>query len=156
MRSLIVEHVNIALELIRNVPALFRILGIVAVTLIATLPLLKSAHPGYILAGLVSVQLFVAFLLPILISSSIEDSAWLDDANLGCVLLSGLNPQRDDFLAVRDGPGTDFTKITQRYTHQKLWAHGKTFGWLKVRFIEKGQRVEGWVFRRYTTSTSCA
>lgn len=107
MRSLIVEHVNIALELLRGIPAPFRILGIVAVTLIATLPLLKSAHPGYLLAGLVSVQLFVAFLLPILIN---EDSAWVEDENLGCVLVSGLNPQRDDFLAVRDGPGTDFTK----------------------------------------------
>lgn len=47
-------------------------------------------------------------------------------------------------------------KVTQRYMHQKLWIHGKTFGWLKVRFIEKGHQVKGWVFSRYTTSTPCA
>ncbi|UWQ35904.1 SH3 domain-containing protein [Leisingera aquaemixtae] len=151
------ETLNIALDLLRDVPAQFRILGIVVVTLVASLPLFRPTHPAYLLSAFVSLQFFVAFLLPgIVLPSEDEKKVWLRDDHLRCVLVSGLNPDGDHNLAVRNGPGTEFEEITQRYTHQKLWVHGETMDWVQVRFIEKGQQVEGWVHRFYTTNTSCS
>ena len=150
------EWVDFVVELLRDVPPPARIVGIAIVVLGISLPLLKGAHPSYILVAFVSLMTFVALVLPVLApDQDDENETWLRDENLRCVLVSGLNPQGAHNLAVRRGPGTEHEEFTQRYTDQKLWVHGETAGWVLVRFIERGQPVEGWVFRGYTTNTPC-
>ena len=53
----------------------------------------------------------------------------------------GLNPDGDNFLAVRSGPSTDFTKIDEVYTNDALWLCEKRGRWWGVVYAADGHQA---------------
>ncbi|MEP3055829.1 SH3 domain-containing protein [Ascidiaceihabitans sp.] len=143
-------------SLLDDVPPLFKIIGLAFLVSGISLPLLKGAHPFYILIAFIATLGFLLIILSwIFEKPTPDDSTWLKDGLINCAIVQGLNPQGANNLAVRDGPNRENTEISQRYTGQKLWVHGQTTGWLNVRFMYRGEKVEGWVSRRYTQTSAC-
>ena len=56
----------------------------------------------------------------------------------------GLDPNGDNFLSVRTGPGTSFNEITRIYTNDRVSICARSGKWLKVRGA-----ASGWVYGRY-------
>jgi hypothetical protein len=90
------------------------------------------------------------------------------DACPGRGVVTGLNPQGDNFLAVRSGPGPDFAKIDELYQGERVLLCDERGQWLGIAYTRDdadcgvaGPQAErtayagpcrsGWVFRSYIT-----
>ena len=87
----------------------------------------------------------------------------LDVCSLGAV--SGLNPDGDNFLAVRAGPGTGHRMLDKIHTDDRVWIFDENNGWFGVAYgrdeIEcspipanrpyDGPGKTGWVYGKYVT-----
>ncbi len=102
--------------------------------------------------------------IPVMVGTSGPD---LDGCHsVGAVV--GLDPRGDNFLAVRAGPSSDFTKIDEVYTNDSLWLCEKRGRWWGVVYAPGGELTDcgvasplpspepyfgtcrsGWVFDRY-------
>ena len=85
------------------------------------------------------------------------------DACGGFGEVQGMNPQGDNFLAVRSGPGSKFTKIDELHERDQLWLCDKRGRWvgivygkncgvsspIAIRQIYEGPCKSGWVFDKY-------
>ena len=139
--------------LLAGMPAVLKIVGIAVIIAGASLPLLKGSHPAYLLIAFLAVLAFFLVLISWLTKDN--NTTWLHENSLRCVIVTNLNPNGAHNLAIRTGPSTEETEIAQRYTGQKLWVHGETNGWVKVRFIDQETKVEGWAARNYTSYAAC-
>jgi hypothetical protein len=82
--------------------------------------------------------------------------------------VSGLNAAGDNFLAVRDGPGTDYAKLDELYTGDTVILCDEFEGWYGIvygtncgvsspvatRQPYAGPCASGWVSMRYITVTA--
>jgi Bacterial SH3 domain len=83
-------------------------------------------------------------------------------------VVTGLNPQGDNFLAVRSGPGTDFVKIDELYQGERVLLCDERGQWVGIVYTRDdadcgvaGPQAErtaytgpcrsGWVFGSYIT-----
>jgi hypothetical protein len=85
------------------------------------------------------------------------------DACQGFGEVRGLDPQGDNFLAVRTGPGSKFTKIDELHERNQVWlcdergrwigiVYGKNCGVsspIAIRRRYHGPCKSGWVFDKY-------
>jgi hypothetical protein len=60
----------------------------------------------------------------------------------------GLDPNGDNFLSVRTGPGSGFNEITRLYTGNEVSICSRSGKWLRVIY---GAGAKGWVFGRYVS-----
>lgn len=87
----------------------------------------------------------------------------LDTCAFGKV--SGLNPNGDNFLAVRAGPGTSYAMIDKIHTDDEVWLFDQKGGWIGIVYGTNnvncspinadapytGPGQTGWVFGKYIT-----
>jgi hypothetical protein len=76
---------------------------------------------------------------------------WIPDGQAaGCAgwIVAGLDPNGDNFLAVRSGPGTQFAKIDELRTGDTVRSCAAQGDWYGVYYPGEGGR-SGWVHRRY-------
>jgi len=85
------------------------------------------------------------------------------DACGGFGEVRGLDPQGDNFLAVRSGPGSKFTKIDELHERNQIFLCDKRGRWhgiiygkncgvsspIAIRQIYRGPCKSGWVFDKY-------
>lgn len=85
------------------------------------------------------------------------------DACGGLGVVRGLNPQGDNFLAVRIGPGSKFAMIDELYERNQVWMCDKRGRWvgvvygkncgvgspIAIRQRYRGSCKSGWVFDKY-------
>ncbi|MGQ0563831.1 MAG: SH3 domain-containing protein, partial [Gemmobacter sp.] len=67
----------------------------------------------------------------------------------GGSVVTGLDPNGDNFLAVRSGPGTEYRKIDELHTGDQVRTCDLRGNWVGVYYGAGGNRKSGWVFRRY-------
>ena len=87
----------------------------------------------------------------------------LDTCALGKVV--GLNPNGDNFLAVRSGPGTDYNILDKIHTNDEVWLFDYKDGWIGIVYGTRsvncspiksdkpysGPGKRGWVWEKYVT-----
>ncbi len=95
--------------------------------------------------------------VPVIVTTN-ED---LDTCAVGEVY--GLNPDGDNFLAVRAGPGTDHAMIDKIHTGDRVWMFSERGKWISIVYgsdeincspVEKdrvydGPGRKGWVYGKY-------
>ncbi len=54
-------------------------------------------------------------------------------------VVSGLRADGDGFLAVRDGPGTDYRMIDKLYNDEQVWMCADRMGWVGVVYSRDGR-----------------
>jgi len=111
-----------------------------------------------VLLTLVSLQLAYAK-VPVMISSGGEE---LDPCSLAQV--RGLDSRGDGFLAVRNGPGGDYTQVDELYNGDKVWYCDEQGSWIGVVYggdecgvaspvnpatPYSGNCRSGWVFKKF-------
>lgn len=64
-------------------------------------------------------------------------------ACFGVATVMGLNPRGDGFLAVRSGPGTNYTKIGEVYNGDRVGIYGRRGEWHAISY--GNQNRLGWV-----------
>lgn len=64
-------------------------------------------------------------------------------ACFGVATVMGLNPQGDGFLAVRSGPGTNYSKIGEVYNGDRVGTYERRGEWIAISHGDNNQL--GWV-----------
>lgn len=70
-------------------------------------------------------------------------------AGCGGSRVTGLDPNGDNFLAVRSGPGTNYSKIDELHTGDRVRTCELRGEWVGVYYGQGGNRKSGWVHRTY-------
>lgn len=115
----------------------------------------------------------LALLGSALASGPIEPVLVGGDAELDACMtygeVSGLDPDGDNFLAVRDGPGTEYGKLDELHTGDSVFVCDEDEGWYGIvygpgdcglgtpmaeRGAYDGACASGWVSMRYITVTA--
>lgn len=123
--------------------------------------------PDYRLLFIIAISMLFVFTLPVA-SQPLDvpvmehaDGGDYDTCSLGQV--AGLKAGGDGFLAVRTGPGSDYTMIDKVYNGDKVWIFDQVGGWLGVVYgvdfvecspIQKDRPVakqgkKGWVHKNW-------
>lgn len=77
---------------------------------------------------------------------------WIPDGQAaGCAgsVVTGLDPNGDNFLAVRSGPGTNYRKIDELHTGDRVRTCDLQGNWVGVFYGAEGNRKSGWVHRNF-------
>lgn len=77
---------------------------------------------------------------------------WIPDgqaAGCGGSRVTGLDPNGDNFLAVRSGPGSNYRKIDELHSGDRVRTCDIKGNWVGVFYGFGGNRQSGWVHRNY-------
>jgi hypothetical protein len=77
---------------------------------------------------------------------------WIEDgqaAGCGGSRVTGLDPNGDNFLAVRSGPGVDYPKIDELHTGDSVRTCDVRGNWIGIYYDIRGRQQSGWVFGAY-------
>ncbi|AUH65721.1 SH3 domain-containing protein [Paracoccus zhejiangensis] len=97
----------------------------------------------------------LALLLSLFASAStaqqldVEFKVFEDGQAAGCAgsIVAGLDPKGDGFLAVRSGPGTDFTRIDELHNGDLVRTCARSGPWIGITYGKPRRR--GWVHGRW-------
>jgi hypothetical protein len=108
-------------------------------------PFAKAAREKLVAASVAQEKPKPAAKPPKKVAEASEDSTRSADGCSGFGKVKGLDPNGDNFLSVRTGPGPGFTEIDRLFTGNGVTICGRQGKWLRIKY--GGGR--GWVHSRY-------